>query len=78
MKYVLAPVVIVLMGFVVLSLVRGIAAFLASTRQDMDHDPASGPSPMQLRQNDMMTKRIKFQLAAIAVVGLLALLTHKG
>ena len=78
MTFILVPLIVVLMGYVVLSLVRGIKAFLASTREDLEHDPTDGPSPMQLRQNAMMSARIKFQLAAIAVVGLLALLTHKG
>ena len=73
----LSLIIAVLMGYVVLSLVRGIRAFLASTREDLNHDPASGPSPMQQRQNAMMAARIKFQLAAIAVACLLALLAHK-
>ena len=60
-----------LMGGVVISLVRGIAAFLKSTRQDLEPGQGSGPSPMQLKQNKMMMNRILFQGAAILVVALL-------
>lgn len=73
MNYLLIPVLIVLMGFVVYSLVRGIAAFLHSTKLDLEHDPASGPSPSQLKQNKMMFNRILFQgLAVLVVAALLA------
>ncbi len=73
MKYLLIPVLIVLMGLVVYSLVRGIAAFLHSTKLDLEHDPASGPSPSQLKQNKMMFNRILFQgLAVLVVAALLA------
>ncbi len=63
------PLLIVLMIMVVVSLVRGIAAFLQSTKEDLDRDPDSvGATPMQLRQNQMMFARIKYQALAIAVI----------
>ncbi len=71
MKYILIPVLIVLVVMVVLSLVRGIAAFLNSTREDLDSDPSTGATPMQLRQNQMMFARIKYQALAVIVVGVL-------
>ncbi len=72
-KIILVPVILIAMGFVVVSLVRGIAAFLQSTKLDLESDKTSGPTAMQLRQNDMMFARIKYQaLAVIVVVVLLA------
>ena len=70
-----ALLVILLVGFMVMavvSLVRGIAAFLRSTRDDLE-TPGTGATPMQLRQNKMMFNRIMFQGLAILVVALLLL-----
>lgn len=72
-KYLLAPIIAVAMIYVLVSLVRGIAAFLQGTREDLESAAGPGPTPSQLRQNDMMFARIKYQaLAIIAVVVLLA------
>ncbi len=71
MNYILIPVLIVLMVVVVVSLVRGIAAFLQSTKEDLERDPDSGATPMQLRQNQMMFARIKYQALAIVVVAVI-------
>ena len=72
MTYFLIFVLLVMMGGVIYSLVRGIAAFLQSTREDLESD-RTGPSAMQLKQNKMMFNRIKFQgLAVLAVAILLA------
>ena len=68
MKYVLIPIIVVLVIMVVVSLVRGIVAFLNSTKLDLERDPSEGPSLMQVRQNQMMFARIKYQALAIAVV----------
>jgi len=70
-KFVLVPIIVIAMVYVVISLVKGIAAFLQSTRAELDDDPASGPSVMQLRQNEMMFSRIKFQALAVIVVAVL-------
>lgn len=67
----LALIVAGLMIMVVVSLVRGIAAFLQSTRVDLERDDNSGPSEMQLRQSKMMFNRIMFQGAAVLVVAIL-------
>ncbi|MCC6927284.1 HIG1 domain-containing protein [Novosphingobium sp.] len=71
MSYILIPIAVVLMVMTVITLVRGIAAFLQSTREDLDRPEGSGPSAMQLRQNHLMFRRILFQAAAILVVALL-------
>jgi len=73
----LALVVAGLMIMVVISLVRGIAAFLQSTRVDLEREEGSGPSEMQLRQNKMMFNRILFQGAAVLVVAILLAAGHK-
>lgn len=71
MTYILVPVIVVLMAMVVVSLVKGIIAFLHSTRLDLDRGDAAGASEMQLLQNKMMFARIKYQAAAVLVVGVL-------
>ena len=70
-----ALLVILLVGFMamaVVSLVRGIVAFLQSSKSDLE-TPGTGATPMQLRQNKMMFNRILFQGLAILVVALLLL-----
>jgi hypothetical protein len=71
MAYVLVPLIIILMVMVVVSLVRGIAAFLKSTREDLENDSGTGATEMQMMQNKMMFARIKYQAAAVVVVALL-------
>jgi len=74
MNYILIPVLIVLCILVVVSLVRGIIAFLKTTKVDLETGEAETVTEMQLMQNKAMFARIKYQFAAIVVVGLLALL----
>ncbi|GLK44243.1 MULTISPECIES: HIG1 domain-containing protein [Novosphingobium] len=72
MSYILVPVIIVLVIMVVVSLVRGIVAFMNSTRDDLNSDPnGTGPTANQLLQNKMMFNRIKYQAAAVVVCALL-------
>ncbi|KTR82743.1 glutamyl-tRNA synthetase [Novosphingobium barchaimii] len=72
MSYILIPLIVVLMVMVVVSLVRGIIAFLQSTKMDLERDPnATGATPAQMMQNKMMFNRIKYQAAAVVVVALL-------
>ena len=68
MIYIFIPVIFVLVAMVVISLVKGIAAFLKSTRMDLDGGDQVGASEMQLLQNKMMFARIKYQAAAILIV----------
>ena len=67
-KWFLVPVIVVLMGFVVVTLIRGIIAFLRASREDIDRGEGEGPSPNQLRQNQLMFARVKYQGLAVAVV----------
>ena len=76
MKYFAIPLILVLIALVVVSFVRGIAAFLASTRQDLERPEGSGPSPMQLRQNQMMFARIKYQALAVLAIVVVLVASH--
>ncbi|HEY0957969.1 MAG TPA: hypothetical protein VGE05_01710 [Novosphingobium sp.] len=71
MNYILIPLIVVLVIMVVVSLVRGIIAFLQSTKLDLERDEGAGATEMQLRQNKMMFARIKYQALAIVVVAIL-------
>ncbi len=71
MNYILIPLIAVLVIMVVVSLVRGIVAFLNTTREELDRDPGAGPTEMQLMQNKMMFARIKYQALAVVVVAIL-------
>ena len=65
-------VIIGLAIMVVVSLVRGIIAFLKTSKDDLA-TPGGGATPMQLQQNKMMFARIKYQALAILVVAVLML-----
>ena len=77
MMYIFVPVIVVLMGLTVLSLVRGIAAFLQTTKEDLEQT-GPGATKMQTLQNKMMFNRIKYQAAAIAVVMILLAVSKGG
>jgi len=76
MNYILIPIIVLLMIMVVVSLVRGIAAFIQSTKLDLERDEGMGATEMQLKQNKMMFARIKYQAAAIVVVALLIAMSN--
>jgi len=67
MKTLLILLLVGLMIMVVVSLVRGIVAFLQSHRADIEAGSVR-QKEMQLKQNKMMMNRILFQGAAIVVV----------
>ena len=71
MNYVLITLIIVFTVMTVVSLVRGIVAFLNSTKEDLNRDPAQGATANQLLQNKMMFNRIKFQGLAVLTVAIL-------
>ncbi len=70
MNAILIILLILAMVFVVVSLVRGIVAFLQSHKADIEAGSAR-QKEMQLKQNKMMMNRILFQGAAIVIVALL-------
>jgi hypothetical protein len=73
----LVPVILILMGLTVWSLIRGIGAFLNSTKADLEGD-GTRATEMQLLQNKMMFNRIKYQGLAVAAVAVLLLFTQGG
>lgn len=60
-------VIVLLMVMVVVSLVRGIIAFLKTTKMDIENG-TDNVREMQLQQNRMMFARVKYQALAILVV----------
>ena len=77
MNYILIPLVIVLAALTVITLVRGIIAFLANTKADLEQPEGSGPSANQLLQNKLMFRRILFQGAAIVLVAIILFSSRK-
>ncbi len=71
------PVILILMGLTAWSLIRGIGAFLNSTKAELDGD-GTRATEMQLLQNKMMFNRIKYQGLAVAAVVVLLLFTQGG
>ena len=75
MNFLLVLVLVGLVIMVVVSLVRGIVAFLQSTKLDLESD-GDRVQEMQLRQNRMMFARIKYQALAVVVVAVLMMLNR--
>jgi hypothetical protein len=72
----LVIVLVILMGLTVVSLVRGVIAFMKSTKIDLEAGGGETASDMQLMQNKMMMSRVKYQALAIAVVAVILLATR--
>ena len=71
----LVVLLILAMIWVVISLVRGIVAFMQSTKLDLEGGDER-VKEMQLRQNKMMFARIKYQAIAILVVTVLLMINN--
>ncbi len=76
MNYILIVALVVLMGLVVVSLVRGIVAFLKTTKIDLESGEGETVTEMQLMQNKAMFARIKYQALAVAVVAILLMVAQ--
>ena len=73
----LVIVLIIAVIWVVISLVRGIVAFLQSTKLELENpDEADRARQMQLKQNQMMFARIKYQALAVVVVAILLMINR--
>jgi hypothetical protein len=73
----LIVVLLVLMGLTVFSLIRGVIAFMKSTKIDLEtRSGGETATEMQLMQNRMMMNRIKFQALAIVVVAVLLVMAR--
>ncbi|QUL37511.1 HIG1 domain-containing protein [Erythrobacter sp. JK5] len=71
MEYILVPALVILCIMVVVSLVRGIIAFLRTTKVDLETGKGETATDMQLLQNKAMFARIKYQALAIVVVAII-------
>lgn len=71
MAYILIPALLILMGLTAFSLVKGIIAFLQTTKIDLETGEGSTATDMQLAQNKAMFARIKYQALAIVVVAII-------
>ena len=67
----LTILLVILMVLVVASLIRGIVAFMKSTKIDLESGEQTDATDMQLTQNKMMFARIKYQALAVVVVAVL-------
>lgn len=70
---------LILIFFVIMaavSLVRGVIAFLQTTKIDLETGEGHNATEMQLKQNRMMFARIKYQALAVLVVGILLALSR--
>jgi hypothetical protein len=74
MKIFFAIVLLVLMGLVAFSLIKGIIAFLKTTKIDLETGEGQTATDMQLAQNKAMFARVKYQAMAIGVIMILGLL----
>jgi len=66
----LVILIVILAIMAVVSLVRGVIAFLQTTKVDLENGGENSPE-LQLKQNQMMFARIKYQAMAIIAVGVL-------
>ncbi|MBO6528334.1 HIG1 domain-containing protein [Erythrobacter sp.] len=71
MTTLLTILLVILMVLVVASLIRGIVAFMKSTKIDLESGEQTDASDMQLMQNKMMFARIKYQALAVVVVAVI-------
>lgn len=77
MNWILALALLVLVIFVVISLVRGIVAFLQTTKLDLENqDNAEYVAQMHAKQNKAMFARVKYQALAIVVVAVLLMINR--
>jgi len=74
MNYVLWTLFFVLAVLVVFSLVKGVVAFLKTTKINLENGEGETVTEMQAIQNKAMFARIKYQAAAIAVVVVIGLM----
>ena len=58
------------------SLIRGVVAFLQSSRQELLGEEGDGATEMQLKQNKMMFSRIKFQALAVLAIAVLLMMSR--
>lgn len=75
MSTILTILVVVFALGALVSLIRGIIAFLRTSEEEL-RDRATGPTASGLKQNRMMWRRIQFQALAIMAAVLLMVIAH--
>lgn len=76
MQTFLIIVIVALMVLVVISLIRGIVAFMQSTKIDLQSGEQVDATEMQLKQNKAMFARIKYQALAVVALAILMALAN--
>jgi len=76
MTYILIAALVILCIMVVVSLVRGVIAFLQTTKIDLETGEGETATDMQLAQNKAMFARIKYQALAVAVVAIILVVSR--
>ena len=71
MNTVFIIILLAAMVMVVVSLVRGVVAFLKSTKVDLESGQQVDATDMQLKQNKAMMARVKWQAVAIVVLAIM-------
>ena len=71
MNTVFIVILLLAMIMVVVSLVRGVVAFLKSTKIDLESGQQVDATEMQLKQNKAMMARVKWQAIAIVVIAIM-------
>lgn len=71
MNTVFIVILLLAMIMVLVSLVRGVIAFLRSTKIDLQSGEQVDATEMQLKQNKAMMARVKWQAVAIAVIAIM-------
>ncbi len=77
MNIILVILLVLAMAATVFALVRGIIAFLQTTKEELNL-PEGVVRPSSLKQNKMMFNRIFFQAAAVLIVALILLMKGNG
>lgn len=72
MNTILVIALILAMIATLVALIRGIIAFLQTTKEELNL-PEGAVRPSSLKQNKMMLNRVLFQAAAIIIVAILLL-----
>ncbi len=71
MNTVFLIILLAAMVMVVISLVRGVVAFLQSTKVDLQSGEQIDATEMQMKQNKAMMARVKWQAVAIVVIAIM-------
>ena len=71
MNTVFVILILLAMLMVVVSLVRGVVAFLQSTKIDLQSGEQVDATEMQLKQNKAMMARVKWQAVAIVIMAIM-------